>query len=189
MTNDNDQHQLNDKIAELIRTMPEASPPDGFAARIMEGLEPKKPSLWMRFRLWLTEPRSVIVTPVRLVPAMAVALVLIALGMFAVNDMWLNRTDAPTVRFVLNDSGMNAKTVAVIGSFNSWKPEDAAMRFDKSTGAWVLELSLPPGDHEYMFLIDGQKLLADPSAQMARDDGFGNRNSIVFVNSDHEQAL
>ena len=88
-----------------------------------------------------------------------------------------------------SDAGMNARSVAVIGSFNGWGADDAAMRFDDKAGAWILEARLPSGDHEYMFLVDGQKLMADPQAQMTRDDGFGNMNSIIFVNGAHEQAL
>jgi hypothetical protein len=190
MTDDREKKRLDNTIMEGFRSMPEVDPPKGFSARVMENLEPKRPSAWIRFRLWLTEPRSVTFTPARMIPVLAAAMVLLALGFHAMdtNDSG-NGMRMSTIRFVLNDSGMNARTVAVIGSFNSWQAQDAAMRFDDATGAWVLEAQLPPGDHEYMFLVDGQNLMADPLAQMTRDDGFGNRNSIVFVNGTYEQAL
>ena len=63
------------------------------------------------------------------------------------------------------------------------------MQYDPEAGAWVLETRLPPGDHEYVFLVDGRQLVADPHAQVTRDDGFGNTNSIVFVDGNHEQML
>jgi len=190
MTDDREKRLLDDAIIAGIRSMPEVDPPEGFSARVMGNLEPRSPSLWLRFRLWLTEPRSVTFTPARMIPVLAAAMVLLSLGFFAMdsNDSG-DGMRLSTIRFVLNDSGMNARTVAVIGSFNSWKAQDAAMRFDDAAGAWVLEAQLPPGDYEYMFLVNGQKLMADPLAQMTRDDGFGNRNSIVFVNGVHEQAI
>ena len=189
MTDDREKRLLDEAIISGIRSMPETSPPDGFSARVMGNLTPKRPSAWTRLRLWLTEPRSVTFTPVRMVPVLAAAMVLLALGFFAMDGTGPGGVNMSTVRFVLNDAGMNARSVAVIGSFNSWKAEDAAMRFDDTAGAWILEARLPSGDHEYMFLVDGQKLMADPQAQMTRDDGFGNKNSIVFVNGTHEQAL
>lgn len=186
MSNENEKRLLDEKIAERIRTMPEETPPVDFAAKVMAGLEPKRPSAWTRFRLWVTQPKSVTFTPARLVPAMAVAMLLVGLGWFTLTG---NDPSAPVVRFVLNDPGMQARSVAVIGSFNDWKAETAGMRFDDDAGVWVLEMALPPGDHEYMFLVDGRKLMPDPKAQLTRDDGFGNRNSIIFVNGNNEQAL
>lgn len=186
MSNEKKTRQMDEMIAQRIRTMPEASPPVDFAAKVMAGLEPKRPSAWTRFRLWVNQPMSMTFTPARLVPAMAIAMMLIGFGWFSLTG---NDPSAPVVRFVLSDPGMSARSVAVIGDFNGWKAEKAGMRFDEKAGVWVLEVALPPGDHEYMFLVDGQKLLADPSAQLTRDDGFGNRNSIIFVNGNNEQAL
>lgn len=181
---------LEEKIGEKIRTMPEQSVPDGFSARVMTRLAPKRPSLAMRIRLWMTEPRSVTFTPARVVPVLAVAVVVLLVGMWFV--------DTPTggvvhpssvVRFVLGDADHAAHSVAVIGSFNEWRPNDSAMQYDPEAKAWVLETRLPPGDHEYVFLVDGRQLVADPRAQVTRDDGFGNTNSIVFVDGNHEQML
>jgi hypothetical protein len=189
MTDDHEKRLLDETIISGIRSMPEVAPPDGFSARVMSNLAPKRPSVWIRFRLWLTEPRFVTFTPMRLIPVLAVAMVLLTMGFFAMDGTSPSGVKLSTVRFVLNDAGMNARSVAVIGSFNGWGAEDAAMRFDETTGAWILEARLPSGDHEYMFLVDGQRLMADPQAQMTRDDGFGNMNSIIFVNGPHEQAL
>ena len=54
---------------------------------------------------------------------------------------------------------------------------------------WVLELRLPEGRHEYAFLVDGKMLVTDPSARFSQDDGFGNKNSILFVTEYEEQAI
>ncbi len=190
MTVNDEKNILDDMIIKGIQSLPEAEPPEGFSSRVMAGLEPKNPSVWTRFCLWLIEPRSVTFTPVRMASVLATAMVLLAIGFFALDGFESNEgVRLSTVRFVLKDAGMNARSVAVIGSFNGWDREDAVMHFDQDAGTWVLETRLPSGDHEYMFLVDGQKLMPDPKAQMTRDDGFGNRNSIVFVNGYHEQTL
>jgi hypothetical protein len=180
---------LDALIGEAIRRAPEAVPPDGFSRRVMAGFAPRRPSLRIRLRLWLTRPRSVTFTPARLVPVLAMGAVLLAVGLFA-----LNRGGDPvgptlsTVRFVLNDARAAARTVAVIGSFNGWRAEASAMRYDPADGVWVLEAQLPPGDHEYMFLVDGRPV-SDPRARLTRDDGFGNVNAILIVNGRHEHTL
>jgi len=63
------------------------------------------------------------------------------------------------------------------------------MWYSVEAGAWMLEAELPPGDHEYLFLVNGERLVPDPLAPLTRDDGFGNRNSIMFVVGENEQAL
>ena len=52
-----------------------------------------------------------------------------------------------------------AKTVAVTGEFNGWKPED--MKKDERLG-WALKVSLPPGKYAYNFIVDG-KMIRDPA--------------------------
>jgi 1,4-alpha-glucan branching enzyme len=69
----------------------------------------------------------------------------------------------------------------VIGSFNQWSPNGYALRRDDRTGRWVLEAPLPPGRYEYSFLIDGRRTRPDPNAAITTDDGFGNRNSVLYV--------
>jgi hypothetical protein len=186
---------LDRMIAEAVRNAPEASPPEGFSARVMDGLPPRRPSAWLRLRLWLTRPRSVTFTPARVLPGLAVAVVLLAVGVFlphgAGGPGGSATPDGPTlstVRFVLGDAAATARTVSVIGSFNDWKAEASAMRYDPDAGVWVLEAQLPQGDHEYMFLVDGRPV-ADPGARLTRDDGFGNTNAILIVNGRHEETL
>jgi 1,4-alpha-glucan branching enzyme len=49
-----------------------------------------------------------------------------------------------------------AKAVFVAGTFNDWKPDAAPLQLHKSAGQWTGKLSLPPGRHEFKFVIDGQ---------------------------------
>lgn len=190
MDSEHQSRLVDEQIAEGIRSMPEQSPPIDFTNRVMSGLEPKKVSFWTRLKLWFTEPRSITFTPAQFGSAMAAVMIMFSLA-FWFEDQG-TRNDAPTlspVRFVLSDVGMGAESVAVIGSFNGWQAEGAIMRFDENRNVWLLETQLPPGDYEYVFLVNGERLVPDPRAQVTRDDGFGNRNSIVFVDGDHEQTL
>lgn len=65
----------------------------------------------------------------------------------------------------------HAETVAVIGSFNRWKPEADKMTFDKSTGVWSAQVAgAKPGD-EYMYLINGLTERRDPRGRQISDEG------------------
>jgi len=181
---------LDAKIEQQIRQMSEESVPVDFSKRVMGNMEPKVPSKLLRFKLWLTGPRSLTFTPLQTIPAVACVLAVIVLGAMHLGVPVQNEgVSLISVRFVLDDSNKSARTVAVIGSFNDWKTERSVMWYDGDLRKWVLEAKLPPGDHEYMFLVDGNKLVSDPQAAMSRDDGFGNKNSILFVNGDHEQSI
>ena len=82
----------------------------------------------------------------------------------------------PMVRFVLY--APNAHAVVLAGSFNDWNT-DAAPLARAAAGVWTITLQVPPGQHQYAFVVDG-RWVADPAAP-AVDDGFGRRNSILAV--------
>jgi 1,4-alpha-glucan branching enzyme len=72
-----------------------------------------------------------------------------------------------------------ARQVYVAGSFNDWKPETAPL-IPKGNGRWVGDLTIKPGRHEYLFVVDGQ-WLADPNAKESVQNPYGGRNSILGV--------
>ncbi|MCA9557988.1 MAG: hypothetical protein KC583_05415, partial [Myxococcales bacterium] len=45
-------------------------------------------------------------------------------------------------------------------------------------GFWTVDVTLPPGEHAYKFIVDGQWSL-DPDNPDVRDDGMGNSNSLA----------
>lgn len=191
MTDNQKDRLLDAEIRYALRTTPDEKVPEGFAARVMDGLEPKRLPAWRRLWMWLTGRQSLTFRPLQVLPVATCALALLVLGVLHMNpDAVRNETvNMHNVRFVLHDAGMNAKTVSVIGSFNGWEAGRSVMWYDEQQGVWTLEAVLPSGDHEYMFLVDGERLVPDPQAAMSRDDGFGNKNSILFVNGVNEQAL
>ncbi|HYG35759.1 MAG TPA: glycogen-binding domain-containing protein [Clostridia bacterium] len=72
-----------------------------------------------------------------------------------------------------------AKSVYVAGSFNEWKPERTPL-VQVDSGRWVGDLTVKPGRHEYLFVVDGQ-WMPDPNAKETVQNPFGGRNSILTV--------
>ncbi len=81
------------------------------------------------------------------------------------------------VRLVYAPTGEKVGSVAVAGDFNGWDPQATPLR--QRDGIWTAVLLLPPGDHEYMFVLDGKEWRTDPLALQTRDDGFGRRNAVL----------
>jgi len=190
MTDEQKEILMEDAIVESIRRAPEVDVPEGFSARVMEGLSPKTPSVWTRMYLWLVRPQVLTVRPLQVIPVATLTVALLAFAFIQMNTA--PSEDAlrlANVRFVMYDGEMSAQNVSVVGSFNGWKADRSVMWYSVEAGAWMLEAELPPGDHEYLFLVNGERLVPDPLAPLTRDDGFGNRNSIMFVVGENEQAL
>jgi hypothetical protein len=87
-------------------------------------------------------------------------------------------SDSVYVRFVLY--APKVSSVALAGSFNEWDPERTPLAPAGETGVWTVTLALPPGQHTYSFVVNGQQWLPDPAAP-AVEDGFGHRNSVMTV--------
>jgi anti-sigma factor RsiW len=79
-------------------------------------------------------------------------------------------------RLVFPQTG-TAKSVTVAGDFNGWQPE--GLPLVQRHGVWTIDLALPPGIYEYMFVVDGQQWVTDPLARTTRDDGYGGANAIL----------
>jgi len=76
-----------------------------------------------------------------------------------------------------------AEKVYLAGSFNEWQPRATPMQPDAEKRVWTLTLQLPPGAHQYKFVVNGTDWITDPKAPTI-DDGNGNLNSVVWVEPD-----
>ncbi len=76
-----------------------------------------------------------------------------------------------------------ARSVEVVGSFNDWSRGALALNDDDHDGIWHVDAVLPAGQHEYMFVVDGERWVSDPLAGRYVDDGFGEgqQNSLLIV--------
>jgi 1,4-alpha-glucan branching enzyme len=83
------------------------------------------------------------------------------------------------VRFVLMRA--EATSVAVAGSFNQWSAASHPLVRAKAGGLWTIVVPLPPGEHAFMYVVDGKEWVSPPLAEDYVDDGFGAKNGIVFV--------
>ncbi|HTI05245.1 MAG TPA: isoamylase early set domain-containing protein [Gemmatimonadales bacterium] len=83
-----------------------------------------------------------------------------------------------TVRFVL--SAPDARAVSLAGTFNQWDSHATPLVRTGVSGVWTATVSLPPGQHQYVFVVDGVRWVPDPAAP-AVDDGFGRRNSVLTL--------
>jgi hypothetical protein len=71
-----------------------------------------------------------------------------------------------------------ASNVALAGSFSDWQPTHGMQQ--SVDGVWTILLALPPGVHDYGFIVDGERWVPDPYAPQV-DDGFGGVNSRLTV--------
>jgi hypothetical protein len=90
------------------------------------------------------------------------------------------------VRFVLY--APDAKQVTVAGTFNQWDQQATPLVAVGTAGVWTATVALPVGQHQYAFVVDGRRWVADPAAP-AVDDGFGRRNSVVAVTPQGARTL
>jgi len=82
------------------------------------------------------------------------------------------------VRLVFYDR--SATRVAVAGSWNGWDITATPLQAGGG-GAFFTTIALPSGEHEYMFVVDGERWVADPTATLTRDDGFGQLNAVLQI--------
>ncbi|EPR35065.1 glycoside hydrolase family 13 domain protein [Alkalidesulfovibrio alkalitolerans DSM 16529] len=182
------------RLAERLRTLANIGPGDDFTARVMERIAAKEPlpepEPWpTRLMCWLMTPRMVSLRPLHGL-TLAACLLLAVGGALRFGGIMTDVTPPEgrsPVRFVLAAPG--AREVAVIGSFNGWNAAGWTMRHDAATGLWTLTAALPPGSHEYVFLLDGAVTLPDPTAAISADDGFGSRNSVLLVRTGNGATL
>jgi 1,4-alpha-glucan branching enzyme len=83
------------------------------------------------------------------------------------------------VRFVLMQP--EARSVALAGSFNQWSAAANPLSREGSSGVWTIVVPLPPGEHSFMYVVDGTQWISPPLAEDYVDDGFGAKNGVVVV--------
>jgi hypothetical protein len=79
------------------------------------------------------------------------------------------------VQFRLEADAMN---VQLAGSFTNWEP--TYQLHQMAPGVWTITVPLPQGVHDYAFVVDGQRWVADPYAP-GINDGFGGINSRLTL--------
>ncbi len=163
------------RAARLLAEAPSAS----VAARVMAEVRRPRRSLGQRVAQWLTERHAVTIA-VRPVWSLALAAALAAIAVIPARGPGPVLGEQEGIaQFVGRFPG--AKSVEVVGSFTDWRPGAVVLRDDDHDGIWRASVVLPVGEHEYMFVVDGERWITDPLAGRYVDDGFGRQNALLFV--------
>jgi hypothetical protein len=182
-----------------VRTaLPDAAP--DFAPRVMQriielGLAPQPrpgaaPAAWVAAGGRLRAVAAAIWRPRRIVfdfrPAYGFGLALSAVLMLAYGGVPERQAagfasvaaDAGPVYVQFRLNAGDVRSVSLAGSFSEWHPHYQMV--ETGPGVWTLVVGLPPGVHDYAFLVDGEHWVADPAAPTV-DDGFGGVNSRLAL--------
>jgi hypothetical protein len=127
----------------------------------------------LRF-FWL--PRQISIRPAYAVAAAGAVLALFM--MLESQTTTVRTTEAAPRLFVQFRLETDAMNVQLAGSFTNWEP--AYQLHQMSPGVWTIAVPLPQGVHDYAFIVDGQRWVADPYAPRI-NDGFGGTNSRLTL--------
>jgi len=83
------------------------------------------------------------------------------------------------IRFVYIDE--DAEQVSVAGNFSDWEPVEMSSQMMNGKKVWSGLVPVERGEHHYMFVKDGEEWISDPLAEVQRDDGFGNKNAVIYL--------
>ena len=82
------------------------------------------------------------------------------------------------VRFEL--SAAPGSRVFVAGTFNNWNPTANQLKDNPGSGHCKTTLVLPPGRHEYKFVVNGEWRV-DPNCAESAPNDQGSLNSVITV--------
>lgn len=74
----------------------------------------------------------------------------------------------------------NAKSVQLVGDFNSWNPNQIYLEDKDGAGRWQKTLLLPKGAYQYRYIIDG-KWVHDKDNDKTEYSPYGGVNSVINV--------
>jgi 1,4-alpha-glucan branching enzyme len=81
------------------------------------------------------------------------------------------------VKFVYKNP--DAAEVFLAGEFNDWDMRTLPMKRNKK-GEWCITVALPPGQHEYNFVVDGA-WVQDPACSERVMNTYGTQNCVIQV--------
>ena len=81
----------------------------------------------------------------------------------------------------------DARTIHLVGDFNSWDATLDPMNDENGDGEWTLYYPLTPGTYVYKFVIDSKRWVADPTNPLREPDGFDGDNSILKIPETYNQ--
>ena len=185
---------LIERVADSLRT-PESLDPS-FDARLMERVRAEALSVhasaapastvwWRSARLQLSPLGALAlvagISAIAVLSTLAIGSRIRPAGTPAAVAKVTTTTDTVNfVRFVFVDP--RAQSVEIVGDFNEWTKGANRLKLSGAPGVWSVSVPLSPGRHEYAFIINGSRWVADPLAVKSSDD-FGTESSVIRVGS------
>jgi 1,4-alpha-glucan branching enzyme len=83
-----------------------------------------------------------------------------------------------TFRVYLPEAGQ----VELVGTFTDWRIRPLRM-VREDTGWWEVTTDLPPGEHDFSYLVNSANWLADYAASGVKRNKFGGWISQIYVDS------
>jgi hypothetical protein len=168
-----------DRIETVAAWLAEAPLIEGIAARVMAAVARPAPTRRRRLVRWFVTPHSLVLR-MRPVWSLGLAAGVLLLALFPARDAGPRLGQEEGIaQFV--GRFPDARSVAVVGSFNDWRPGSIPLEDLDHDGVWRASIVLPVGTHEYMFVVDGERWVADPLAGRYVEDDFGRENSLLIV--------
>lgn len=182
-----------------------AEVPPGFTDQVMHKIEqvehqPQRANVIEKIKKWMQAlwvPRTISWRPIYSMGFAVVLLIAVSTPFYVASDAQMeeasNAGEAAVqqvstakqqqeqvwVRFVYIDE--NAESIELAGDFNNWDPVALEKQEVNGEQVWTGLVSMNRGEHSYMFVKDGEKWLTDPMASVQREDGFGNKNAVIYL--------
>lgn len=181
---------MNDDLEPAIREtrafLAEHPPPDlsRSVMRAIEPLEPrrttKQPRVLRDLLAFLWAPREIAVRPVVAFAGVMAVVMFVAAGYRGrvIDAPAAVTSEAAPAVFVQFRIEAMASRVQLAGSFTNWEPRYEL--YEAVPGIWSITVPLTQGVHDYAFVVDGQRWVADPYAPQI-GDGFGGINNRLSV--------
>ena len=175
--------KLFQELSSLSLSSAEEQPSSNFTAQVMQKIAQQETittkGWWDKVHHLLTLPR----VSLKWVAALGMALVTLFLGynIYFSSVTQYCPNNLAEITFSMRADASQVKSIAVVGDFNDWDPTRNLLTDENNDGIWTVTLKLEPGRYEYMFILDGQKWVPDPSAYRYVSDGFGNKNAVLEI--------
>jgi hypothetical protein len=196
---------LIDRVAEVLRAAEPAAP--DFTVRLMAAVSAEALSTTAQqgprrvARGWWRRRRTV---QLSLSPLGALALAAGLAGFAVFADITMRASNAPVLRTAFGGTAASAphkastppdtvhlvrfvfmapqaSSVAMVGDFNNWDRAVTPLRRTGSGGTWTVSVPLPPGPHQYAFVVDGTSWTPDPASTTTVRDDFGTLTSVISI--------
>ncbi len=192
--------EFAERIAVRLRAPERVNP--SFEKRLMEKVQAEGPLLYptrgSSTRRWWRTERVFHVAPLTGLALAAGIAGIIAISGIAIGSRisayspvttraasTARRDTVHIVRFVFVDP--RATSVELVGDFNEWARGSTELGRSGAPGVWAVSVPLSPGRHEYAFIINGSRWIADPLAVKSSDD-FGTESSVIRVGTPANSA-